>query len=206
MVEFQSGVKPDIFEYAHSSPSQQRFGPQPRHPFPHVVHGAISWRTWHDRAQTGQKIGTIFFEKKRDKNMGQKNGTEQKMFLLCVPFSAERGEGVRAPRPLGHTTARELQTCVVHRAPAFKHHQNSTRRPQEGEEGMKIVAGEGKKSDMLGGPAEGGPGEGGSGRDGSGEGWNKEKQGAKGYPPRRLRIFFFRNVKRNREAFEARKK
>ena len=40
----------------------------------------------------------------------------------------------------------------------FKHHQNSTRRPQEREERMKFLAGEGKKSDILGGPAEGGPG------------------------------------------------
>ena len=32
--------------------------------------------------------------------------------------------------------------------------------PQEREERMKIVAGEGKKTEILGGPGEGGPGEG----------------------------------------------
>ena len=44
-----------------------------------------------------------------------------------------------------------------------KHHQNSTKGPPREEERMKIVAGEGKKNEILGGPAEGGPVEGGVG-------------------------------------------
>ena len=57
-----------------------------------------------------------------------------------------------------HTTAREPKRGHF-RVPAFKkHHQNSTKGPQERERRMKTVAGEGKKkSEILGSPAEGCP-------------------------------------------------
>ena len=56
-----------------------------------------------------------------------------------------------------HTTARELQTCTFQGPGPSKHHQNSTRRHQKREDKMKIVAGEGKKREMLGLPPFGGP-------------------------------------------------
>ena len=50
----------------------------------------------------------------------------------------------------------------------FKHHQNSTRRHPERHKKSEMVAGEGKKSEILGGPAEGGPGV-----------WGGEEEGGK---------------------------
>ena len=64
-------------------------------------------------------------------------------------------EAPEAPKPPGfHTTAREPKRAHF-RAPAFKHHQNSTRRHPERQKKSEMVAGERKKSEILGGPAEG---------------------------------------------------
>ena len=73
---------------------------------------------------------------------------------------------------------RQPKSPNVHiRAPRrFKHHQNSTRRPPEREERVKIVAGEGRKRAkfwaVLGrmGPGKDGPGKGGLGKGGLVEG------------------------------------
>ena len=60
-----------------------------------------------------------------------------------------------------HTTARELQTYTFDGSDASNTTKIQREDPQEKEERMNIVAGEGKKSEFLGGPAEGGLAEGG---------------------------------------------
>ena len=67
-------------------------------------------------------------------------------------------EAPAAPKPLGfHTTAREPKRGHL-RVPAFKNNQNSTRRPAKRERTRtKMKAGEGKKNEILGDPAEESP-------------------------------------------------
>ena len=69
------------------------------------------------RSPTASRHDTTINEKK-------KHGLEMCTFVLC-----------EAPAALGppglHTTTREFQTCTLDGADAFKHHQNSTRRPPE---------------------------------------------------------------------------
>ena len=60
----------------------------------------------------------------------------------------------------GGPKAAGVHMCTFHGSGLQKHHQNSTKGPPESEERKKIVAGEGKRSEILG-PAEGGPAEGG---------------------------------------------
>ena len=73
-------------------------------------------------------------------------------------------EAPAAPKPPGlHTTARELQTCTFQGAGVSNTTKIPRKDPQEREERKKIVAGEGKKSDILGGPEEGGSRDGRSG-------------------------------------------
>ena len=57
------------------------------------------------------------------------------------------------------------QTCTFQDSGLQKHQQNSTKGLQERERRLKIVE-EGKKSEILGGPAEGCPAEGGAQRKG----------------------------------------
>ena len=71
-------------------------------------------------------------------------------------FKRKRGES--GPPGL-HTTARELQTCTFEGPSASNTTKIPREDPQEKEERMNIVAGEGKKEQNLGGPAEGELGE-----------------------------------------------
>ena len=64
-------------------------------------------------------------------------------------------EATAAPKPHGFHTTAESPNVHISGARSSKHHQNSTRRPPKREERMKIVAGEGKKREILGGPAKG---------------------------------------------------
>ena len=62
------------------------------------------------------------------------------------------------------------QTCTFEGPGLHKNHQNSTRRHPERDKKSKNGAGEKKKSEILGGPAEGGPEEGGRAEGGPAEG------------------------------------
>ena len=77
-------------------------------------------------------------------------------------MSGTHGEHNTPPKRLC-TRARLQKTQRAHlRVPTFKkHHQNSTRRhPERERKKNEMGAGEGKKSEILGRPAEGGPGRG----------------------------------------------
>ena len=82
-----------------------------------------------------------------------------------APFWAPKGgtpKGV--PEVPGfHTTTREPKRAHLGSRPSKTPDQNSTRRHPERHKKSEMVTGEGKKSEILGGPAEGGPVEGGSG-------------------------------------------
>ena len=70
--------------------------------------------------------------------------------LSCEARAAPKPPGLHSPR---------AQTCTFKGSGLQKHHQNSTRRHPERHKKSEMVAGEGKKSEILGGPAEGGPSE-----------------------------------------------
>ena len=80
------------------------------------------------------------------------------LWLSCEAPAARSGGATGVP----HDNQR-AQTCTFERPGLQKHHQNSTRRPPERDKKSEMVAGERKKSEILGYPGEGPSGGGGSG-------------------------------------------
>ena len=127
------------------------------------------------------------------RKMGPKGGPKFRAFFFPLPpqfsFFLPSLGGPAAPKPPGlHTTAREPKRAHLN-APAFKHHQNSTRRPLREGRKKENCGGRRKKSEILGGPGEGGPGRAvlenagagavRGGRSGGGEGGTQAKISAK---------------------------
>ena len=120
--------------------------------------------------ERAQRVGApMEWGRQRRKRGGQKGGVLQMSlsfsfsfrnvhsFLFSGGFLVELWSRFKAP---GSPNAHFSWSTALNRD------HNSTRRPPEREERMKIAAGEGKKSENLGGPAEGGLGESGLGEGG----------------------------------------